>query len=310
VVIERFGKLNRVLDPGLHFKIPLIENTRGVEWIARNPHTAKPFRCSTRSIDLREQVHPLPSQHVITKDNVAMDINGLVYYKITDVKDAVYGVEDLPTGIEKLSLTTLREVVGGMFLDDTLESRDKINQKLRAVLDEATHNWGVQVTRVELQEVSPPESIVRAMERQMSSERDKRADVIIAEGDKLAQILRAEGLKEAVIRDAEATKAKIVLAAQAERESAILRAEGERKSLELIAEGEAYKRERLGKAEAAALMSIGGATSQSPAAYLLAKQYVESLPEMIKGGNVAVVPYDAMALAGALTAAKEVLNPK
>src|SRR6201995_2309691 len=197
-VVERFGRYSRTLSPGLTLVVPFIDRVRS-------------------TIDLREQVVSFPPQPVITEDNLVVNIDSVIYFQVTDAKAATYEIANYIQGIEQLTVTTLRNVIGGMTLEKTLTSRDEINGQLRGVLDEATGRWGIRVNRVELKAIDPPGSIKEAMEKQMRADRDKRATILNAEGVKQSQILNAEG----------------------ERQSAILRAEGERQSRILRAEGEA-----------------------------------------------------------------------
>jgi regulator of protease activity HflC (stomatin/prohibitin superfamily) len=206
ILIERLGKYDRILSPGLHLTIPFVENPRSVTWsfLMRDGQRYVRYLRTFYKIDLRESVYDFPKQNVITKDNVTMEINALLYYQITNPKAAIYAVSNLPEAIEKLTQTTLRNVIGSMDLDETLVSRDQINEKLRIILDEATDKRGVKVNRVELQEVNPPEDIRIAMEKQMRAERDKRAAILEAEGLKQATILKAEGQADARLKVAEA----------------------------------------------------------------------------------------------------------
>jgi regulator of protease activity HflC (stomatin/prohibitin superfamily) len=204
ILVERLGKFRLTLRSGLHFIIPFIDKPRKVLWtfVKEDPTRRHVYRYSeyVERIDLREAVYDFPKQNVITKDNVTIEINALLYYQVTDPKRAVYEVANLPQAIEKLTQTTLRNIVGSLDLDETLSSRDQINEKLRLILDDATDKWGVKVNRVELQEVNPPEDIRVAMEKQMRAERDRRATILEAEGMKRAAVLDAEGEKEARVK--------------------------------------------------------------------------------------------------------------
>ena len=209
VIIERLGKFERILESGLNFIFPIIETPRPISWkISQKGLDGKSYSFvkEKERIDLRETVYDFPRQNVITKDNVSISINALLYFQIVDPKSAVYEIENLPEAIEKLTQTTLRNLVGQIDLDETLVSRDKINQELRAILDEATNKWGVKVNRVELQDIIPPVDIQTAMEKQMKAERDRRAAILEAEGQKKAAILQAEGEKEARILEADGEK--------------------------------------------------------------------------------------------------------
>lgn len=292
MIIERFGKYNRTLQPGLHILIPFIDEPRKVVWTQVKEMEGDRFYRFLKTIeriDLREAVYDFPKQSVITRDNVTTEINALVYYRILDPRAAVYGVYDLPEAIEKLAQTTLRNVIGSMDLDEMLVSRDQVNTRLRETLDEAADKWGVDVTRVELQEVRPPTDIRQAMEKQMRAERDRRAVILEAEGFKQSAILRAEGEQEARIREARgASEAKIIMA-----------------------EGESDARLRTAHAEAQALELIARALpNQDPAAYLIALQYVRVLPQLTDGENnkLIIVPYEASGIVGSLAGMKKIFD--
>jgi regulator of protease activity HflC (stomatin/prohibitin superfamily) len=240
-------------------------------------------------IDLREAVYDFPRQSVITKDNVTMEISALIYYQITDPKAAVYEVANLPEAIEKLAQTTLRNIIGSMDLDESLVSRDRINEKLRHILDEASDKWGVKVNRVELQEVTPSSDIRQAMEKQMRAERERRAVILEAEGIKRSAILEAEGAQE----------------------SQILRAKGEAESKVLNAQAEAEARLKIAQAEAKAIEMVQQAVPNGdPLPYLIALRYINALPEMTKGKDdkMIIVPYEASALTGSLASIKKVFE--
>ncbi len=266
-VVERLGRFHSVLSPGLNFIIPFIDKpktiyTRKVETSVGGRNVVR--NTATSVIDLREQVYDFPSQQVITRDNVTTEINALLYFQITDPKKAVYEIDNLPNAIEKLTQTSLRNVIGELELDETLTSRDTINSKLQVILDDATNKWGVKVNRVELQDITPPESVRVAMEKQMQAERNRRAEILNAEGEKQSLILRSEGEKASKINQAEATK-------QAE----ILRAEGEAQAKILNAQAEAEAIARVAQAVAA--------SNTNPATYILAMKYIETLSEITSG---------------------------
>ena len=293
IIIERFGRYDRTLTAGLHIVIPFIESTRMVHWtyVASEGEGKRYYRYtkSTNRIDLRESVYDFPKQNVITKDNVTMEINALLYYQITDPKSAIYEVANLSEAIEKLTQTTLRNVIGAMDLDGSLVSRDLINEKLRLILDEATDKWGVKINRVELQEVNPPLDIRIAMEKQMRAERDRRAIILESEGKKRAAILEAEGVREADI----------------------LRAEGESQARVLTAQGEAEARMKIAHAEASAIDMIQKSVPQGdPLPYMVAMHYIKALPEMTKGKDdkMIVVPYEASSLVGSLATMKKIFE--
>ncbi len=283
MIVERLGKYNRTLNAGINVILPIIEQAK--ETIVRRQSGAL---ARTSRIDMREQVYDFDKQSVITKDNVMTEINALLYFQIVDPMKAVYEIQNLPVAIENLTQTTLRNVVGEMELDETLTSRDTINSKLRNVLDDATNKWGVKVNRVELQDITPPESIRRTMELQMQAERNRRAEILKAEGEKQAQILNSEGEKQAEIN-----------AAEADKQANILKAEGEAKAKVLQAE-----------AEAAAIRNISEAVADrgaDPVNYLLAVKYIEALKEVASGqeNKTVYLPYEATNVLGSLGGIKD-----
>ena len=292
IIIERFGKYHRTLRPGLNVIVPFLDAPRRVVWTYVQEVDGRRYYRYTRvltRLDLRESVYDFPKQNVITKDNVTMEINALLYSQITDPKAAVYEVNDLSQAIEKLTQTTLRNVVGSMDLDESLVSRDMINEKLRLILDEATDKWGVKVNRVELQEVNPPLEIRQAMEKQMRAERERRAVILEAEGSKQSAILEAEGVKE----------------------SKVLRAQGEAEANIERAKGEAEARLKKSDAEAKAIQMIQESVPKGdPLPYMIAMQYIKALPEMTKDkeGKMIVVPYEASSLVGSLASVKKIFE--
>ncbi len=211
-VIERLGAFSKVWEVGIHFKAPFIERV-------------------AKKVSLKEQVLDYPPQPVITKDNVTMQIDTVVYFQITDPKLYAYGVEQPMVAMETLTATTLRNIIGDLELDQTLTSRDVINTKMRSILDEATDPWGIKVNRVELKNILPPQDIQNSMEKQMKAERDRRQAILQAEGTKRSQVLVAEGEKEAAILKADAEKQAAILKAEAEKQAAILRADGEAQAI-------------------------------------------------------------------------------
>ena len=282
VMIERFGKFHEILHSGLHFILPFIDRPRNALWTFIKPDPRGKYyhryTTSVERIDLRENVYDFPKQNVITKDNVTMEINALLYYQITDPKAAIYEVTDLSQAIEKLTQTTLRNVVGSMDLDESLVSRDRINEKLRIILDDATDKWGVKVNRVELQEVNPPADIRTAMEKQMRAERGRRADILEAEGKKQSEILKAEGYQQAQIAHA-----------KGEAEARLTVATAEAESINVIRK------------------AIPGA---DPLPYMVALTYIKALPEIAKGkdNKLIVLPYESSALMGSLSSIKEIFK--
>ena len=283
MIVERLGKYNRTLNAGINIVFPIIEQAKEVIVRQQNGRLYRANR-----IDMREQVYDFDKQSVITKDNVMTEINALLYFQIVDPMKATYEIQNLPVAIEKLTQTTLRNVVGEMELDETLTSRDTINSKLRNVLDDATNKWGVKVNRVELQDITPPESIRRTMELQMQAERNRRAEILKAEGEKQAQILNSEGEKQAEIN-----------AAEADKQANILKAEGEARAKVLQAE-----------AEAAAIRNIAEAVADrgaDPVNYLLAVKYIETLKEVAGGqdNKTVYLPYEATNMLGSLGGIKD-----
>jgi regulator of protease activity HflC (stomatin/prohibitin superfamily) len=264
-VIERLGRFKGTADPGLVFLVPFIDKVR-------------------ERIDLREQVVSFPPQPVITQDNLTVNIDTVVYYTVTDPKAAVYEISDYITGVEQITTTTLRNVVGGMSLEGTLTSRDQINTVLRGELDEATGRWGIRVGRVEIKAIDPPPSIQESMERQMKADREKRAMILTAEGQRESAIRSAEGHKQSQILTAEGAKQAAILSAEAERQSQILRAQGERAARYLEAQGQAKAIEKV----------FAAIKAGRPTPELLAYKYLETLPEMAQGdaSKVWIVPSD------------------
>ena len=292
-VIERLGRFHSVLSPGLNFILPFIDRPKTIYKRIAGGRGAYVTMTATDVIDLREQVYDFPSQQVITRDNVTTEINALLYFQITDPKKAVYEIDNLPNAIEKLTQTSLRNVIGELELDETLTSRDTINSRLQGILDDATNKWGVKVNRVELQDSTPPESVRMAMEKQMQAERNRRAEILNAEGEKQSQILRSEGDKTSRINQAEAKK-------QAE----ILRAEGEAKAIILSAEAEAEAIRRVAEAVAA--------TKTDPAAYMLAMKYIDTLREMTSGkdNKTVYLPYEASSVLSSIGSIKSLFENK
>ena len=283
-IVEPLGRSYATLRPGINIIIPFVDRAkelvvmRGGRYLYSN------------SIDLREQVYDFPKQNVITKDNVQTEINALLYFQIVDPFKAVYEINNLPNAIEKLTQTTLRNIIGELELDETLTSRDTINTKLRSVLDDATNKWGIKVNRVELQDITPPESVLSAMEKQMQAERNKRATILTSEGKKASDILQSEGEKMATINRAEAQK-----------QQAILKAEGE-----------AQARIRKAEAEAIAIRKITEAVgdSSNPANYLLAQKYIQMLQQLAEGDKTKTVylPYEATNLLGSIGGIKDLFK--
>lgn len=294
VIIERFGKYLETLTPGINWIIPLMDKPHLMEWRNSREYLdgagrtrIVPFMEMRGTIDMRETVYDFPRQNVITKDNVGIEINALLYFQITDPIKAAYKVESLPTAIEKLTQTTLRNIIGEMDLDQTLTSREIINTKLQVILDEASDKWGVKVNRVELQDIIPPSAIREAMEKQMKAERDRRAVILEAEGAKSSRILQAEGIRESEIKKAEGMK-----------QAAILEAEGSAEAKIKVAQAEA---------EAVKIVASTVAQSSNPASYMISLKYIEALTKMTDGkdNKIVYMPYEASNVLGAVGALKD-----
>ncbi len=262
-IVERLGRFQRTLTPGLTILIPFVDRIRA-------------------RVDMREQVASFPPQPVITEDNLVVSIDTVVYFQVTDPKAAIYEISSFLLGIEQLTVTTLRNVIGSMDLEQTLTSRDSINGQLRGVLDEATGKWGIRVNRVELKAIDPPQSVQESMEKQLKAERERRAVILIAEGQKQSTILSAEGEKQSAILTAQGFAEAEVIRAKAQAQAEVLRAEG----------------------EAAALEKVYRAIHEAnPTAAALAHRYLETLPVIAQGdaNKVWVIPSE-------LTGAMELLK--
>ncbi|MBR4857749.1 MAG: SPFH/Band 7/PHB domain protein [Clostridia bacterium] len=275
-VIERLGTYNATWQTGLHIKIPFIERI-------------------AKQVSLKEQVVDFPPQPVITKDNVTMQIDTIVFFQITDPKLFAYGVERPLSAIENLTATTLRNIIGEMELDHTLTSRDIINAKIRGILDEATDPWGIKVNRVELKNILPPKEIQDAMEKQMKAERQRREAILTAEGEKASKILVAEGQKESKILAAEAEKQSAILAAEAIREAKIIEAEGEAEAIRRVEEARAQ--------------AIGLINEAAPGEGYLTLKKLEAFEAAADGqATKLIVPSELQSLAGLAASAKEIIK--
>lgn len=295
VIIERLGKYEKMLESGLNFIFPILEAPRGMaKRVTQRGLDGMVYSYSKEvsRIDLRETVFDFPRQNVITKDNVTITINALLYFQIMDAKKAVYAIANLPDAIEKLTQTTLRNLVGQLDLDETLVSRDKINQELRAILDEATNKWGVKVNRVELQDIIPPADIQSSMEKQMKAERDRRAAILEAEGLKKSAILKAEGQKEAAINQAEGEKQAAILKAEGIAQARVIEADAEKEAIHRIIDALADKGQ--------------------PDKYLIAMKYLETLSSITDGQNNKVVymPYEATGILSSVDGIKQMFDKK
>lgn len=265
IVVERLGKYHKTLETGIHFILPLFDRT-------------------LPAISLKERVADFKPQPVITKDNVTMQIDTVVYFQVLDPKLYTYGVERPINAIENLTATTLRNIVGELELDETLTSRDTVNTKMRNILDEATDPWGIKINRVELKNILPPKDIQEAMEKQMRAERERREQILRAEGEKKSKVLIAEGEKEAVVLQAEAEKTRIELAAQAEKAKLIAEAEGSAKAVELI-------------------------NKANPSAAYVTLQGYEALKTLADGNATKIiVPSEIQNVAGLLASLKETIS--
>ena len=269
-IIERLGKFHRSAEAGLNIIVPFLDAVR-------------------ETIDLREQITKIEPQPVITRDNVTMEVDAVIYFVVVDPVRATYEVQNLRWGLEQLTLSALRNVIGQLDLDHTLASRDTTNAQLRAALDSATQQWGVKVMRIELKNITPPEEIRLTMEKQMTAERTRRAVVTTAEGEKSAAILRAEGQKQ----------------------SQIVTAEGSKQAAILAAEGQAEARLRVANAEAQAIQMVAQAigVAGNPAQYLIAQRYLEALSSIATGADKLVfLPYEAAGVMASLGGIKELLK--
>jgi regulator of protease activity HflC (stomatin/prohibitin superfamily) len=282
VIIERLGKYHKTLPSGLHLIVPIFDRPRSIHWrYVRTDYRGNAVitQRTENRIDLRETVYDFPRQNVITRDNVTININALLYFQVTDPYKAVYEIGNLPDAIEKLTQTTLRNVIGELELDQTLSSRDTINTKLREILDDATDKWGVKVNRVELQDIEPPEDYRATMEKQSRAEREKRS-----------KILQADGEREYNIRTADGEKMAKIARAEGDAQAKLLIADAEKQSIQMITE--AVK------------------TSQTdPAQYMLALRYIGAFSEVTKQGDkTIVVPYETQALLGSIKTLQDIFK--
>ena len=269
-IIERLGKYHGTAEAGLNVILPFVDSVRN-------------------TIDMREQITKIEPQPVITRDNVTMEVDAVIYFLIVDPVRATYEVQNLGWGLEQMTLSALRNVIGQLDLDHTLSSRDSTNTQLRAALDSATQQWGVKVMRIELKNINPPEEIRLTMEKQMTAERTRRAVVTTAEGEKSSAILRAEGQKQALIVNAEGSKQAAILAAEGQAEARLRVAQAEAQAIQVVAE------------------AIGGAGN--PAQYLIAQRYLESLTVIATGAQKLVfMPYEASGVMSSLGGIRELLR--
>ena len=295
VIIENLGKYSKTLSAGLNLIVPFLEAPRPMAKIDKQRTLdGRVYSVTAYSprIDLRETVYDFPRQNVITKDNVTISINALLYFQIIDARKAVYSIENLPEAIEKLTQTNLRNLVGQLALDETLVSRDIINDKLREILDKATDKWGVKVNRVELQDIVPPASIQQAMEKEKKAEQDRRATILEAEGIKKAAVLKAEGEKEAAINKAEGEKQAEILKAEGVAQARIIEADAEKEAINRVITALADK----GK----------------PDQYLIAMKYLETLSSITAGkdNKIVYMPYEATGILSSVDGLKQMFDKK
>ncbi|MDZ7370616.1 MAG: SPFH/Band 7/PHB domain protein [candidate division KSB1 bacterium] len=267
-LVERLGKYQRTVDSGLNLIVPFIE--------------------SLKKVDMREQVVDIPPQAVITKDNVVVEVDAVIYYEVTDPVRVTYNVANFYLAATKLAQTNLRNLIGDMALDESLTSREKINSQLRQILDDATDKWGVRVTRVELQKIEPPKDVTEAMHRQMKAERERRATILEAEGQKSAAILTAEG----------------------SRQAAILKAEGEAEAIKKVAEAERFKRITLAQGEAEAITTVYKAIHDgNPTNDLIAVKYLETLQQVAQGQATKIfMPLESSGVLGSIAGIGELFK--
>ncbi len=277
--VERFGRYTRTLQPGLNLLVPYVDSVG-------------------RRLSMKEELLDVPDQDVITRDNVMVRTDAVVFFQILDASAAAYEVGNLASAIINLAISNIRTVIGGMELDDVLTRRDEINKRLLDAIDEATHVWGVKVTRVEIRDLSPPADIAESMARQMKAERDRRAEILEAEGSKQAAVLRAEGAKQAA-----------VLQAEGEKEAAIRSAEGRREAA--FRDAEARERAALAEAEATRVVSESiGAHGVQAIQYFIAQKYVDSLKDMASAENskIIMMPLEASGILGSVSGVTELLK--
>ena len=277
-VVERLGAFQSVWGVGLHFKMPFVDRV-------------------AKRVSLKEQVLDYPPQPVITKDNVTMQIDTVVYFQITDPKMYAYGVEQPMAAMETLTATTLRNIIGDLELDQTLTSRDVVNTKMRSILDEATDPWGIKVNRVELKNILPPQDIQNSMEKQMKAERDRRQAILQAEGQKKSAILIAEGEKESAILRADAEKQAAILKAEAEKQAAILRADGEAQAIRSVQQAMADSLELL--------------NAKAPNDQVVKLKAIEAMEKMANGqATKIIIPSEMQGLVGMASGLVEAVNEK
>jgi regulator of protease activity HflC (stomatin/prohibitin superfamily) len=279
-IVERFGQYHRTLEPGWHFAIPFADFVR-------------------KKISTKQQILDIQPQNVITKDNVKISIDNVIFYKVLNAKDAVYNIEDYKSGIVYSTITNMRNIVGDMSLDEVLSGRDRINSKLLEIIDEITDAYGIKILSVEIKNIIPPAEIQQAMEKQMKAERDKRAVILQAEGQKQSEIARAEGEKQSRILQAEAEKEANIRHAEGLRESQLLEAEGKAKAIEIVAKAEAEAINKVNRA------IIESGTNET----VIALKQVEALKEMANSpANKLILPNETLSSLGSIAAIGEMLK--
>lgn len=279
-IVERFGQYHRTLEPGWHFTIPFADFVR-------------------KKISTKQQILDIQPQSVITKDNVKISIDNVIFYKVLNSKDAVYNIEDYKSGIVYSTITNMRNIVGDMSLDEVLSGRDRINSKLLEIIDEITDAYGIKILSVEIKNIIPPAEIQEAMEKQMRAERDKRATILQAEGQKQSEIARAEGEKQSRILQAEAEKEANIRRAEGLRESQLLEAEGKAKAIEIVAEAESEAINKINRA------IIESGTNET----VIALKQVEALKEMAKSpANKLILPNETLSSLGSIAAIGELIK--
>ena len=296
IVVERFGKFHSIYPSGLNFLIPFVDQPRSIVW-SRNGMITTVDR-----IDLREVVIDIPEQQVITRDNVGIIVDAIIYVQIMDVKKSVYEIQTLPIAVAQLTQTTLRSLLGEMDLDHTLSGRDTINSRLKVVLDEATTKWGLSVNRVELKNVTPPREVQLAMEKQMQAERERRANVLTAEGAKQSQILNAEGDKTSRIQRSEGEKQEKINQALGDQEATVSRALGQAQAIQSVAGAQAKAIEMIKGA-------FGNNAPEVAANYLVAMEYLKRFGEMTqKNTDKVFIPYEATGILSSLGAVGDIMK--
>jgi regulator of protease activity HflC (stomatin/prohibitin superfamily) len=291
VIVERLGRFHRMLESGLNLLLPVIDQPRAIQWVRNG------IVVPTDRIDLREVVLDIPEQRVITKDNVGITVDAIIYMQVTDPKRTAYEIQSLPLAVAQLTQTTLRNLVGEMELDHTLSSRDAINTRLRLVLDEATDKWGVKVNRVELKNITPPQDVQMAMEKQMQAERERRAQVLSAEGTKQSKVLEAEGEKISRIQRSEGEQQEKINQALGDQEAMVSRAKGQAASILEVAEAQS---------KSIILVKEAFGDPATASQYLVAMEYLKRFAEFgAKNTDKVFIPYEATGALGSLGSLKE-----